>query len=359
MGGGSKVKYPGPSAQELALQQQQTALLQQQQAAIAQGMREQSLLAPYLYQQLGLSPTYDPATGEIAGFSQLPGFAEQNEALRNFQFEQTQGLLEQQRLSKLLQPFQFKAMGVTPQYDEAGKITGFIESTDPLDVQGREIARLQQERSLAALRGELPVDPALYQELGQQQELIEETLRRQLGPGYTTSTPGSETLMDFAQRRSMVLDAARRGDLTLAEQLSLARGSSNQQTEFARQALRAGVGAGAQEPNTGAYQQALMTLGGRGFGNAAQLGSLFSSINEPLGQLGQWRGQQFQAAVSKAQAKAAEMESYGKIGGSVAGAAATAGVAAAILSRRRSKRNIHALDVAEEAETLAAFIGGA
>ena len=48
---------------------------------------------------------------------------------------------------------------------------------------------------------------------------LDRTMRRDIGPGWETSTPGIQALANFNQRKTETLDAARRGDLTLATQL--------------------------------------------------------------------------------------------------------------------------------------------
>src|SRR3990172_2008136 len=83
------------------------------------------------------------------------------------------------------------------------------------------------ERTQAALAGQLPVNPALLSDLAENERTLRETLRRQLGPGFETSSPGIESLGEFGQRRSELLESARRGDLTLAEQLGISRQQAN------------------------------------------------------------------------------------------------------------------------------------
>lgn len=59
--GGGDVNIPepaGPSAQELELMEKQTDLLEQQTSILNSQIQTQSLLAPFVYEQLGLKPTY-------------------------------------------------------------------------------------------------------------------------------------------------------------------------------------------------------------------------------------------------------------------------------------------------------------
>lgn len=159
------VEFPEPSAAETALQNEQVRLLQQQSKLLADASKQQSLLAPILFESAGIQPIYDDA-GEIVGYEQI-----QDEAT---------GLQKEINLQLL-------------------------------------------NRTKAALAGELPEDPALIRQIDESEETLRETLFKQLGPGYEVSSPGIESLSNFTKRKTELLDAARRGDLTLAEQLSLAQ----------------------------------------------------------------------------------------------------------------------------------------
>jgi hypothetical protein len=168
MGGGGPSGPPPPSDEEKALQRKQAESLDQQNALLKQQMQTQQLLAPYIYKQAG----------------------------------------------------------ITPRTDAAGNITGFDEIADPNAPIRQDIETQLLKRSQAALSGQLPVDPYLTRSLGDEETSLRNRLSAQLGPGYETSTPGSRALADFSQRKSELLSAAGRGDLTLAEQLSQARQGS-------------------------------------------------------------------------------------------------------------------------------------
>lgn len=239
--GGSAPQVPGPSAAETALQQQQTQTLQLQQSIIEKQMKTQDLLAPILYKQAGIQPTYD----------------------------------------------------------EQGNITGFSEVQDPLRQQQQTLQSEFMNRTQAALEGRLPVDPGLTQSLDQQEQQLRERLMQQLGPGYETSTPGIEALSKFNLNKQNILEGSRRGDLTMAEQLGLAQGAANlgQQGQNFGQIM--GVG---QSPFTGAsalgsvaqgYGQAASQLGSERLAQyQAQLGGYqnqqrnFGSLFGGIGQLG-------------------------------------------------------------------------
>ena len=166
------VKVPGPSAAERALQQQQAALLRMQQDILVRQEREQRVLNPLLLEAAGIQAEFGPE----------------------------------------------------------GELISAQRAEDPLAERRREIEEGFLERTEAALAGELPVNPALLRDLGEQEATLRERLRQQLGPGFETSTPGIEALGEFGQRREELLEGARRGDLTLGEQLSLARQQAQEAT---------------------------------------------------------------------------------------------------------------------------------
>lgn len=117
--------------------------------------------------------------------------------------------------------------------DDNGVITGITMRGDETArrAQENEITRLLGERSLQALRGELPLDPALERSLAQGEEELRNTLASQLGTGYETSTPGIQALDEFRTSAEILRAGARTGQLTLAEQLGITR---EQQAQFRR-----------------------------------------------------------------------------------------------------------------------------
>lgn len=213
-----KVKFPEATPQEEELQKEQTSLLRQQRDALSEQIRQQDLLAPLLWGAAGIEPIYDK-NHKIQGYKQKP--------------------------------------------DELAGMRGDIEK-----------AGLQ--RSLAALRGELPEDPALLRDLADQERVMNESLRKQLGPGYNVSSPGQAGIGEFMQRKNALLDAARRGDLTLGEQLSLSR--QQQQSDQINQFLQRAGG-----------------IGGMGYTAAGALGGAAQGYNAPLQYMLANRSNQFGA----------------------------------------------------------------
>lgn len=171
MGGGAKV--PKPTAEERALQKSQAELLNQQREIIEQQRAQQAILLPFLAEQEGFSVETDDK-GNIIGISKIPS---------------------------------------------------------ELDDKRKQLETELTDRSLAALRGELPVSPALEQDLSKQERTLRERLASQFGTGYETSSPAIETLGDFFSKSEALREGARTAQLTLGEQLGLAR---EQQNDFSR-----------------------------------------------------------------------------------------------------------------------------
>lgn len=248
MTGGGDISVPGPSEEERALQAEQTQLLRQQRDILSKQLREQQLLSPFLFEQAGVKP--------IIG--------------------------------------------------EDGEITAFERVTDELDPLRRDIEKGFLERTQAALRGELPIDPGLEKDLGDQERILMETLRRQLGPGFETSGPGIEAIARFREQSTNLREAARRGDLTLSEQLGMARELGNE----------------------GQIDRSLQRIFGvHGLGNqqVGQFAQGIASAEAPLSRFLQERGLQTQASIASAQAGASSMaglfQGLGSLGGSLGGAA--------------------------------------
>lgn len=345
-GGGKSttvVNVPGPSAAELDLLQAQRAAIESQTGILKEEARISDLLAPILYEQQGLKPIYDPAF-------------RQSSFLKDIQGKITGGGITEQQLSDLFAKTGLTgaASGLTSAADKAKLlgtlspiagntamagldefisqnypgfapksatqgIIGFEQTADSNAALAKEIETGLLNRTLAALKGELPADPALTRQLGESRDLLRENLRKQLGKGFETSTPGIQALGDFTKKESELLDAARRGDLTLAEQLSLAR-SGAEDTKLSNILNRA--------LGTATSQQSIA----QGFGQAAQ------NFNPALSFFQNKENIATQLAVANAQARASTI-------GSLFGAIGT-GVGVAVgMSDRRLKSNIRLVGI--------------
>jgi hypothetical protein len=197
-------------------------------------------------------------------------------------------ILEQQRMqSKVLIPFLAEQEGFDVTTDEFGNITAIGKKPKTeLDLMKDEIEKAFTERSLKALKGELPVDPALEETLKVQEQELRNKLSTQLGPGYETSTPGIETLGNFFRSAEILREGARTNQLTLAEQLGITR---EQQRQFREQS--------ATDLLTQQGQQVPLTLAGAFGQNAAG----FGRAQEPFIR---HREMQLQASIANSQSRA-------------------------------------------------------
>lgn len=153
-----------------------------------------------------------------ASFAQSDALATQTALLKN-----------QLGLQNLLAPVLYQQLGLTPTKDQNGQITGFTQSQDAAKttqlLQQTQQATLSRE--LDAIQGKLPIDPQLKQELDRQEAQLHSSLQQSLGPDYATSTPGQQALQDFQQRRANIVESAAQGQITSAAQLaSAATGSA-------------------------------------------------------------------------------------------------------------------------------------
>ncbi len=173
-------------------------------------------------------------------FTQQMKYLEQQGALTQ---QEVAMLTEQNRLQSILTPLQLESAGYLPQMDASGRLTGVTKRPKTeMELIQEEIQNLTGKRTLSALKGELPVDAGLTRNLEESERNLRENLRKQLGPGFETSSPGIEALAQFEQRKGESLQAARYGDINLAATLGLGlnQQSMQQQGLGFQQLLQAG-----------------------------------------------------------------------------------------------------------------------
>lgn len=255
-------EYPEPTAEERALQREQANLLREQGEMIRASKRQQDLFAPMLFAEMGYEPRFNirnPETGELLN-PNLP----ENELI-----------------------------GITKMADPEADANEALRS---------EIETSLLERSKAALAGELPIDPALKRSLERTELQKRRSLADQLGPGWETSTPGIEALGRMEESHGMIEAGARRGDLSLSEQLSHARESSTM---------------GRSEMDL----RRLLGIPGRDLPFANALGQAGAGMNAPIGNMAANRAGQFQASLGGLQARTSLYGSLAEGAGNIAGMA--------------------------------------
>lgn len=324
---GPKVQAPKPSKEEKALQAEQTELLRQQREILMQQSQQQSALLPIFAKQLGLQLDIDPVTGVIKGGTELPGAVKQREMqekLMELTLADLIGTPEGRAQAEALKKQQQELLGLQLQ-EQKDAMSG------PEALRRKEIEGLLNERTLKALRGELEVDPALERDLREQKETLQGRLQQQLGAGFETSTPGIEALQRFDESAEILRSQARRGELTLSEQLSLARqgadiaqGGSGMAATQARipgiDPLNAGgfafgTSQGAMQ-NQGTLRQVLASP----LGIAGGLGQVASGFQMPIGTMQQNRQMEMNANIVNAQNSMSMMGGIGSLFGSIFGA---------------------------------------
>jgi hypothetical protein len=147
----------------------------------------------------------------------VPEPTEQEQQIQNIQLQQYQ---QGQELQKQLMPFQLENMGLIRdkktkklrEMTEEEKLAGMSES----ERQQYDISRLQQNRLEAALGGTLPVDPAMEENLKNEEGKLREYLSQTLGPEYEQSTAGIQALSKFQTQAESLRYSARRGEMDVA-----------------------------------------------------------------------------------------------------------------------------------------------
>lgn len=265
-------------------------MLDLQRQQLQRQTQQQDLLAPVMYETMGIRPRYE--NGQLVGYDRFETpeqalYKEQVEAMRRQQpmqeqlqqqyltlaqqqaeYQRTQQAwqeefepqLKQQYADQLafqrqameyqqrqmaqeedrqrLQPLLYEASGVKPIYDESGKITSFALTEEAQARKDYENQLLEHQRK--ALAGELPVDPTLERALTEGEQQLRAQLQAQLGTGYETSTPGIQALEQYRQRAAEARSNVAHGQLTSGQSLLQTQAAMNQE-QMAR-ATRGGTG---------------------------------------------------------------------------------------------------------------------
>jgi hypothetical protein len=284
------------SAQELELMDLQSELLRDAMDAGRAGADLNTLLTPILLQEAGfnvtradadvLNPEYEKINSRV---SELGARLQKNDKYFNFNDGGEVTLSKAGRFVDGKEGGRLKAMAdeynsarsqlnTTDQYTQrAGDITGLEQIITPGQTLREENETLLLERQNQALRGELPVAPALLSDLEDQEAELRDALLRNLGEGYETSTPGIEALSEFSERRNAILEATRRDDIATSG------GLANEMGGFL-----AGM-TGNRFNQTGAVLNS-------GFGGATNLSNLAAGFSGPLSFLQNNRALDFQIA---------------------------------------------------------------
>jgi len=201
-GGGTDIEAATPSPTEERLNQMTISNLEQQRAY-------QAAMEPYWLQSMQMKKVYPTASPEdmarvaqleqeIAAYDASPtGYRVANQAAQRAR------LAEKAALDKKY----------TPTYEMMPEDEYYAGLTD-LEKQSYDISKLQGERQIKALKGELDVDPALEQNIADEYKQLQETMMQRLGTGWETSTPGIQALDEFNKRAQLLRSEQRKGEMT-------------------------------------------------------------------------------------------------------------------------------------------------
>src|SRR3990172_7860581 len=301
--GPPNVSTPSPSKEERLLKKEQVELLRLSKDTLLKQQKDFKLFMPIFAKQMGLELGIDKG-GTLRCIKDLPETIKQRELQEQIQEQTLQDLLktpEERAEYKEFEAQQRELFGLQLQ-EQKDRMTG------PDADRRNAIERLLQQRTLKALRGELEVDPALERNIKEQGTTLRDRLRQQLGSGYETSTPGIEALQRFDESANVLRSEARRGELTLSEQLSAARTG----TDLALGSFAFGAGQGGM-----AQQQQVQNLIASPLGIAGGLGQVAGGFQMPIGTMQQDRNMQQEASMQNASNSMSFMGGVGSMFGSI------------------------------------------
>jgi hypothetical protein len=166
-----------------------------------------------------------------------PSPAEQN--LQNVQAQavstQSDIASKQYAEQQALAPLQYSAMHVVKTTDPTTGAISFRKMTPdeitaqqtPEEQQAAQITQLANTREIAALKGNLPVDPSVEADLQRSQDQLKEQLSRKLGAGAEGSDAWNRAMAEFDRQANSLRYAVRTGQMTTADALATNRVSES------------------------------------------------------------------------------------------------------------------------------------
>jgi uncharacterized protein YcfJ len=237
-GGGSAPKIPpppGPTPQEIAIQEQQVKVLAQQVAALEK-QNEINAAIPTseviatMREQLAL-------TREEVERARARGPLEEKLALRSLEIAERNLVMAERgmNLQDALQPFVLQSLRLVED-TPGGALRRMTEDEFKATLTGQERlaydnTTLALERETKALKGELPLSAAGQQRKRDEFTAFKEQMARGGNPiegdvpgtASASTTAGAQALKAFNERWGLVEEAERRGELTSGSQSVLAR----------------------------------------------------------------------------------------------------------------------------------------
>lgn len=220
-GGGYDSAYGAATMYERLLGRGARDILGEERRVIEDALSQGLQIQPEVYRALGYEPEYADRTGEIQPLvtqrdqlkAQLAGIeakhtAGQGKGKKPLAKGHTPGSKPSLKAAnKLRKQIAVLDSQISDIQTQPGIITGIkkLGPNDPTDSQGgafRTAFDLQNEGLTRALRGEEALDPTLLRAQQEDEAKTREQLRRQLGPDFESSTPGSRALAEMNKRHA-------------------------------------------------------------------------------------------------------------------------------------------------------------
>jgi hypothetical protein len=261
-GGGSAPPPPEPTEEEREIQ---SIILGQ----LRGGSEMQELLMPYMMEEMGFrvgERAADPKYTELT--SQLDALKTEMEDVRDVPGFGALAEANRRRIGEQIETLEREREGL----DAGGRTIDrvpFEERLAGMEPQERKAYELHDaylDQQLKAVRGELPISPALERDISEQRGLVQEDLSRRLGPQYRRSTAGIQTEARFQEGANIAREQARRGvigqgaGLISGSQAGLVGGQQARQAGLygAPQSYYGGIGAGGQALQPYQFQRGLI-----------------------------------------------------------------------------------------------------
>lgn len=150
---------------------------------------------------------YSGRIAECKGDVSVPGPTQEE---RDLQAMQLAELKKQSALQEEFMPFYLESMGY------GRNAEGQLYRLEP---EKDELSELYYDRQLKAMKGELPISPAMEKELTDQRDKTVEALNQRLGSNWNTTTAGIQAMSEFDKRAELLREEARRGQISVGEGL--------------------------------------------------------------------------------------------------------------------------------------------
>lgn len=219
----------------------------------AAGVGQLGAVLPELYRQLGIDPNIQQRIEEIGRIqanadktqSRIGNLErkinklekdkqtkKRNKQLRNLRSRLEGRRTELEEFRNSLTELQSESFALAPEEIPA---TSFLSPENA----AREAVDLTLQQAVEALRGEVETDPTLLRQFDEQETVLRERLRRQLGPGYETSTAGIQALQAFERQKAEAIAGYTR-DLA-SQRLSEGLGGETTLSDLISAGLQQGV----------------------------------------------------------------------------------------------------------------------